>query len=261
MTSIEGVSNLIFELREHRIGQIVEDIQTWADRPIEFSRDPTGSDLYSIEETKRTYCRRFLDLSETAHQLLTEDKHVAAATLSRSAIETVAMSVFFVHEISRQIRTKNLSNFQARVRRFLVGSSTDNASEKPIHISDALRHLQALDEAEIRHLWNKYPEYHKLTLRAFLPHKNDIRAEGFIAAASVMKNYDFLSDFAHPNGPGTFFIYPQPENEGLEQTLVRDRLANLAKSATWHGRHMLEALNASVDQADEYFRAFGATGD
>ena len=257
MKSDAKTLTFFLELRERRIAGISQEIQAWADRPIEFSLDPYGTPLYSIEETKRAYCRRFVDLSETARRLLEQDKQIAASILGRAAIETVAMAAFFVHEISRLVRAGNKEHFQAKVERFVVGSSAEGTNRKPIHVADALRFLQTLDEAYIDHLWKQHPTVQELVSRMLAPRPIDINAEGVIATVSVMRNYDFLSDFAHPNAPGAFFMYGQPENEGSGQALVRERLVSLTKSATWQGHHMLKALNESVAQADEYFRSFG----
>ena len=83
-----------------------------------------------------------------------------------------------------------------------------------------------------------------------------VEVEDVIATVSVTKNYDVLCEFSHPNGIGTFFMFGQPENEDIGQDLARSRLIGLTKSATWHGTYMLKALNASVDQSDQYFSSF-----
>lgn len=246
------------EIRERRIAGIVRNIQAWAERPIEFSQDPYGTPLYSIEETKRAYCRRFIDLSETAHKLIEQDRQIGASILGRSVIETVAIAVFFVYEISRLLRGRNKENFHAKIERFIVGSSVEGASRKPVHIANALRHLQKLDAAYMSYLWNKHPRVHEIVSKSLTSHERDINVKDAIAMVSVVRNYDFLSDFVHPNSGGAFFMYGQPENEGTEQSLVREQLVNFTKSATWHGHHMLRALNETVDQADEYFRLFGS---
>ena len=246
------------QLRERRLAGIFQEIQEWSHKAIEFSRDPKGTSLYSIEETKRAYCRRFIALAVAARTLLQDDQIIAASIVARAQIETVAMAAFFVHEVSRLIGAGVVESFNAKVERFIVGMSSEETGRKPIHVADALRHLQERDEAYINYLWSRHPTM-TATVSAILASKEkSVKAEDVIATVSVTKAYDFLCDFSHPNGLGTFFMFGQPENEDVGQDSVRSRLTSLTKSATWHGHHMLTALNASVDQSDQYFSRFGS---
>ena len=244
-------------LRDDRIDRIFQDLQEWAKRPIEFSSDPRGTCLYSIEETKRAYCRRFVEFSLAARTLLENHQYNAACIVARAQIETIAMGAFFVHEISRLIRAGAIENFNAKIERFLIGSTSMDTSKRPIHIADALRHLQELDEAYIAKLWNQHPIMKHIVSEILETEYDSSTADSVISAVSVTKNYEFLCDFAHPNGPSTFFFWGQPENETVAHDRLRGRLANLTHSATWQGHHMLQALNTADSQADDYFATFG----
>ena len=244
------------ELREDRLGGIFQNIQEWGNRPIEFSQDPQGTNLYSIEETKRAYCRRFIEFAVASRTLLENEQIIAACTVARAQIETVAMAVFFVHEVSRLIRTGIVENFNAKIERFIIGTSSEESVRKPIHVNDALRYLQELDETYIRHLWTRYPTMKKSLSEIFVSREKSIDAEDVIGTVSVTKNYDLLCEFAHPNSLGTFFVFGQPENENTAQVVLRSRLIGLTKSATWQGHHMLKALKASEDHPDSYFSRF-----
>ena len=85
------------DLAIHRRNGVYYEVKDWGALPIRFNADPRGTQLYSIEQTKRSYCRRFIDLADAVSHLLEESRVVAAAILARSQIETVAMATFFVH--------------------------------------------------------------------------------------------------------------------------------------------------------------------
>ena len=246
------------QLQDDRIDRIFQDLQEWGNRPILFSYDPRGTCLYAIEETKRAYCRRFVEFSLAARTLLENQQYNAACIVARAQIETVAMGAFFVHEISRLLHAGAIENFNTKIKRFLMGSSSMSATNKPIHVADALRHLQELDEAYITKLWNRHPIMKKEVSKILETESDSTTADNVISTVSVTKNYDFLCDFAHPNGPSTFFFLGQPENETIAHDKLRGRLASLTNSATWQGHHMLQALNAADSQSDDYFATFAS---
>ena len=255
--NIDATSLTLFlQLREHRLAEIIQEIQEWSHKPIEFSHDPRDTHLYSIEETKRAYCRRFIKLAFAARKLLEDDQTIAACIVARAQIETVAMAAYFVHEVSRLIRVGDVKRFNAKVKRFIVGTSSGGTGQKRIHVADALRHLQKLDEAYINHLWRRHPTMRILCSEILASREKHVEVTDIIATISVTRNYDVLCEFSHPNGLGTFFMFGQPENEDIGQDLARSQLIGLTESATWHGTHMLKALNASVDQSDQYFSRF-----
>ena len=251
------------KLREHRLAGIFREIQEWGNRPIEFSQDPRGTNLYSIEETKRAYCRRFIQLAIASDALLEDEKTIAACIVARAQIETVAMAAYFVHEVSRLIQAGVIEDFNAKVARFISGSSLAGSKQKPIHVNDALRHLQELDEEYLRYLWSQHPTLKKLSSEVLSNQDKPVEVEDVMAVISVTRNYDFLCEVTHPNSLGTFFMFGQPENETIAQRQVHSLLTNLTKSATWQGHHMLRELNATVDQSDNYFDRFesGLTPD
>ncbi|MEP5761327.1 MAG: hypothetical protein ABJ327_18825 [Litoreibacter sp.] len=67
------------ELRSWRLNNVYGEVKEWGQRPIEFNSDPRGTQLFSIEEMKRSFCRRFIDLAVSASGLLKEDSVVSAA--------------------------------------------------------------------------------------------------------------------------------------------------------------------------------------
>ncbi|MEW2914945.1 hypothetical protein [Leisingera sp. JC11] len=246
------------ELRSWRLNNVYSEIKEWGQRPIKFTSDPRGSQLFSIEEMKRSFCRRFIDLADSASRLLEEDRVVSAAILARAQIETVGMAAFFVHEVSRMTRKGNLERFEKRVDQFLGGRTEDGEIAKRVHVMDALRHLDKLDHKYMEYLWEKYP-----AIRAFISALEEVQSTGLeiqdlVSRISAMRNYDTLSEFVHPNALGTFFIFGQPEDSGPAEEGAKELLRRMTGGATWQGHHMITALNASVGWSDEYFQQFGS---
>lgn len=246
------------ELRSRRLKDVYDEIKVWGERPIEFSLDPCGSQLFSIEEMKRSFCRRFVDLADSVKQLLAEERVVSAAILARSQIETVGMAAFFVHEVSRVTKNGDLNSFDKRVSQFFGGKAADGEIAKRVHVMDAMRHLDKLDRTYLEYLWAKYPAIKEFfnTIIEVKPKRLEIQE--LVDSISVMKNYDTLSEFVHPNALGTFFIFGQPENIDSAEANMKEYLKKMAVTATWQGHHMIMALTASEQWSDEYFRRFGS---
>lgn len=248
----------IEELRSWRLNNVYSEVKEWGQRPIEFNSDPRGTQLFSIEEMKRSFCRRFIDLADSASALLKEDRVVSAAILARSQIETVGMAAFFVHEVSRMTRKADIEAFEKRVAQFLGGQTDEGEIAKRIHVMDAMRHLDKLDHEYVEYLWKKYP-----ATKTFFNALEEVQSTGLeiqdlVSRISAMKNYDTLSDFVHPNTLGTFFIYGQPEDSGPPEQGIKELLKRMTGAATWQGHHMITALNASEGWSDEYFQLFRA---
>ncbi len=251
-------SNLeqIVAVRSWRLNDVYTEIEKWGHRPIEFNSDPRGTQLYSIEEMKRSFCRRFIDLADSAGQLLKEDRVVSAAILARSQIETVGMATFFVHEVSRLTRKGDLKTFESRVAQFFGGRGDDEGIAKRIHVMDAMRHLDKLDQAYVKYLWGRYPFIKKLINAPEEVKSTGLDIQDMVARISAMKNYDTLSEFVHPNALGTFFIFGQPEDTGPAEEKTKELLRGVTGAATWQGHHMITALKATEGWADDYFRQF-----
>ena len=64
---------------------------------------------------------------------------------------------------------------------------------------------------------------------------------------SVIKNYNDLSEVAHPNGVGTQFMYPDPTNENATVEMARNRFRHASMLAIWQARHLITALEKSAE--------------
>ena len=156
-TEIKKILEGMEELRSWRLNNVYSEVKEWGDRPIEFKSDPRGTQLFSIEVMKRSFCRRFIDLADSAGRLLEENRVVSAAILARAQIETVGMATLFVDEVSRMTQKGNLEAFERRVAQFLGGPVDGGGVAKRVHVMDAMRHLDKLDHAYVEYLWTKYP--------------------------------------------------------------------------------------------------------
>lgn len=244
------------ELRSWRLNNVYSEVKEWGQRPIEFNSDPRGTQLFSIEEMKRSFCRRFIDLADSASGLLKEDSVVSAAILARAQIETVGMAAFFVHEVSRMTRKGDLEAFEKRIAQFFGGRTDNGEIAKRVHVMDAMRHLDKLDHAYVKYLWTKYPVMKALFNAIDKTKSAGLDIQDLVSRISAMKNYDTLSEFVHPNALGTFFIYGQPEDSGPPEKRTKELLKRMTGAATWQGHHMITALNASEGCSDEYFQQF-----
>lgn len=250
---VEGMA----ELRSWRLNNVYNEVKEWGERPIEFNFDPRGTQLFSVEELKRSYCRRFIDLADSASRLLGEDRVVGASILARAQIETVAMAAFFVREVSRMTEKGDLDAFERRVAQFLGGPADGGGIAKRVHVMDAMRHLDKLDQVYVEYLWAKYPET-KALLNALEEVKSSgLEIQDLVSRISAMKNYDTLSEFVHPNALGTIFIFGQPEESGPTEESTKELLRRMTGAATWQGHHIITALNASEGWAEEYYQQFG----
>jgi hypothetical protein len=74
-----------------RLAEIERDLQSWANKPIVFSFDPSGTDLFSMRELARSFAKRSIDLAQSIRSLLEQDRIVPATVVARALIETIGM--------------------------------------------------------------------------------------------------------------------------------------------------------------------------
>lgn len=241
-------------LRTWRVKQIREDLVLWGDRPIEFDFNPEGTNLYSIEETLRAFCRRFSCVAECIEQLDKKTMLVPATILARALIETIAIGCLMAHDINRLLKAGNKDRFDARMQKYIAGMATGDI--KPVHVLDGIRHLTEIDTNYFEYLAAKF-EFMKRLLVGVVPDVGN--EEEALAKArealSVTAAYDLLSEIAHPNGLGTQFLFPDPSNEQFAAK-VRPRLQHACGVAVWHGHHLLESLHSVEGFADQYQALF-----
>ena len=252
----QAVMDAMLQLKTQRIAGIQAELAAWASEPFRSELDPRGTPLYSIEEQKRAYTRRFTQLAVEIQKLSDASSVISATILARALIETIAMGCYFIDEIERLIVAGNVDNFKSKIYRFMNGVGSVATDYKPIHVNDALRHLENLDAEYQKMLKTKHAAIANLALKVVAQSKNLSPSELAQAENSVLANYDFLSDFAHPNGPGTFLIYGDPDHPAEFTQPFMDRLKQLCSGSIWHGHYLLSALERGHNTAERYLKQF-----
>lgn len=234
-------------LASDRINQIEQDIKAWADKPIAFSFNPINTHLFSMEELSRSYAKRFVDLAECIRSLVGTDRIVPATVLARVLIETIAVACLYHHDLARLLKAGDRAKLEDRFHRFYSGIKDHDV--KPVHVMDALRHLEQIDGEYVEYLDKKYG---LLTRFAETLQVRERPRE----LLSAMKNYDLLSEVSHPNGLGTQFLYPDPSNFSDEVMHVRQRFRHASIAAIWQGHHLLKSLNEHAGFAERFKAKF-----
>ena len=236
-----------------RIEQVEEDLRSWAEEPIDFSFDPRGTPLFSMMELAHSYARRCVDLADAIRLLLAKNKIIPAAVLGRAFIETVAMGCLYLHDMEELIAANDHDRLESKLARFYAGIKRTQI--KPVHVMDAMRHLDKVDAAYVEYLDRKYGVFTRY-LEMLKARGEDVN-ESFSETVSVIRTYDLLSEVTHPNGLGTQFLFPDESNESEEVTAARIRFRGVSLTAIWHGRHLVAALEQRADMPERYRTQFG----
>ena len=234
-----------------RIQKIERDLHGWASKPVEFTLNPAGTNLYSMMELSLSYAKRSADFAASIRLLLKDDHIVPATVIARALIETIGIGCLFLSDMDRLIAARDRDQLDTRLKRFYAGFKSSGV--EPVHVLDGIRHLEQLDKAYVKYLDKKYGVFTRLfeIVREIKPEVSDIHE-----SLSVIKNYNDLSEIAHPNGTGTQFMYPDPTNENSAVEQARNRFRTASVVAIWQSRYLVTALENSVDLPDRYRAAF-----
>ncbi|MBY5827105.1 hypothetical protein [Rhizobium leguminosarum] len=242
-------------LAVERLKGIKSDLSSWAESDIQFDFNPTGTDLFSIFELAYGYAKRCDDLARSIETLLRDGHVVAATIIGRALIETIAMGIFFIAEMDRLVAHGQIDNLKKRLTAFWGGSKQTDI--KPIHVNDALRHFEQVDFTYVRYLDEKYRSFSALLE---VLKKAGANPEPLEKTLSAMKNYDFLSEIAHPNGLGVQFIYPHLDgmDEKIKATANKllDHYRFQAQMSIFQCHHLITALETTKTLAARYRAAF-----
>lgn len=236
-----------------RLEQIEHDIAAWAKKNVEVKFDYTGTQLFSMMELAYSYAKRCDDLVGSIRHLLSQDRIVAATIVGRALIETIATGCFYVYEMHRLIEAGDRDRVDNRLRRFYAGVRGE--SVEPVHVMDAIRHLEKIDGDYVTYLDGKYGVFTQMIERLKPPGEDGSR-ESPREVLSAMRNYDELSEICHPNGTGTQFLYPDQSNETEIVIKARDRFRSAAITSIWQCHHFLKALTRADELPESYKRKF-----
>ena len=235
-----------------RIEQVEQDLRSWAEKPIDISFDPKGTPLFSMMELAHSYARRCVDLADAIRLLLAKNHIVPAVVLGRAFIETVAMGCLYLHDMAKLIAAKDHDRLESKLARFYAGVKGQKVN--PVHVMDAMRHLDKVDAAYVEYLDRKYEVFTRFMEMLKVPGE-DVD-ESFGEILSVVRTYDRLSEVSHPNGTGTQFLFPDESNETEAVAAARTRFRGAALTAIWHGRHLVAALEQRADLPERYRTEF-----
>jgi hypothetical protein len=236
-----------------RMEQIERELRAWATKRIEFSFNPQGTHLFSMLELAYSYAKRCVNFADAIRALISDDRIVPATVVARALIETVAMGCLYLHDMERLIASKDLERLEARLMRYYAGRR--DAKTQPVHVLDAMRHLEKIDATYVAYLDKKYGMFTRL-INELKAANADIEGKSFGEMISAMKNYDELSEICHPNGTGTQYLFPDESNETVEVAQVRDRFRFASLTAIWQCHHLLAQLEMSAELSERYRAAF-----
>jgi len=236
-----------------RLQQIERDIAAWAKKTIEVKFDYSGTHLFSMMELAHSYAKRCDDLVGSIRHLLSQNRIVAATIVGRALIETIATGCFYVYEMHRLIELGDRNRVDDRLRRFYAG--VKGQSVEPVHVMDAMRHLEKIDGEYITYLDGKYGIFTRM-IDQLRPAGESGSRESPCEVLSAMRNYDELSEVCHPNGIGTQFLYPDQSNETETVMKARERFRSAAITSIWQCHHLLKALIRADELPECYKRKF-----
>jgi hypothetical protein len=253
MSATEKSPQEINPLSVARIEQIEAEVKRWAEKPIEFTFDVSGSHLFSIMELLHSFPRRCVELSAAIRNELAGDRIVSATILGRALIETVAMGALYVHDMNRLIEAKDVDALEKRFLRYYTGIRGQEI--QPVHIMDAIRHLEKIDGEYISYLDDKYGVFTQF-MATLKDTGLDPGDRSFKDVLSTMKNYDELSEIGHPNGAGTQLLYPAANDDQGMAKRYKSKFRSSSVAAIWQCHHLLRALEKCTDLPERYRAAF-----
>jgi len=119
---------------------------------------------------------RFIELAESTYELYKSNFLIGAVVTARSAHETLAVLWYLNIKLEHLVNTKNIDHFTETMKRLLMGWTKDEQFPERVNV---LTMVDSVDKS--------------LQL-------------GF------RRNYDMLSEYAHPNYSGTFGAYAKYED-------------------------------------------------
>ncbi|HEY8616585.1 hypothetical protein [Phenylobacterium sp.] len=215
-----------------RIRHVEVELAEWAAKAPAFDFEVEGTELFRMMELLYAYAKRADDLAASTKAMLYLDRLTPAVLLARALIETTAMGAFYVAEMFRLIDHGKLENLQDRFRKFYEGRMGEEVSG--VHVNDALRHLEALDNAGP--VAAEPPE----AAAEIAEQAQEIGGLDLASPNFVETSYGALCEVAHPSCIGTHLIYPAPGQPDAAE--AKQRLAFACELAIWQAQYLLTAL-------------------
>jgi hypothetical protein len=225
-----------------RLERIEQDLRAWAAKSVKISFNPKGTPLFSMMELYYSYPRRCVDFGDAVRSLIAASRIVPATVVGRALIETVAMGCLYLHDMERLIAAKDHDRLELKFARFYAGIKGQRV--EPIHVMDAIRHLERIDAAYVAYLDKKYGVFTRF-MESVKAAGKYVEGKSFGEMLSVKENYELLCEVSHPNGIGMQFLYPDESNETEDVENLRARFRFASLMSIWQCHHLLVARLSS----------------
>lgn len=232
-----------------RAAQVEAELAGWAARSPSFGFDPNGSHLYSVMELAYSYPKRASEFARVIRSLLEHQQLVPATIMARALTETTAVGCLYLHDMQRLVAAGELDKVEARFMKYYAGIRDHDI--KPVHVNDAMRHLEKIDEAYFDDLAKRNPIL-AIVKVAVTQADSSSAASPEANLPLVSRNYALLSEVSHPNGLGTQYLYGVNDNPRFDGRELRERLAFLSVAAIWQCHHLTRALQRAESVPEEF---------
>jgi hypothetical protein len=236
-----------------RMAQVKTQLSAFAQKSPAFTFNPAGTHLISMMELAYSYAKRADELVVVIECLLKSAELVSGVVLARALTETAAAGTLYVSDMRRLIAAGDLRRLEDRFKKFYAGVRDTDIG--PVHVLEAIRHLEAVDNAYYSSLESRYPALKEVMARLVTASGESSDEAVQQLALRVSRNYALLSEVAHPNGLGTQYLYPAPDAP-IDEGHLRQRLAFLCGAAIWQCHHLVTALAQAENLPDDYRAAF-----
>lgn len=146
--------------------------------------------IFYLLVARESLLHRVSTLAEDSLALIDAGRHLSAAILTRSMLETTAVLGFLLRALEKHDRTSNLPLLSQRVQKVIVGSRNgDEQDPESVHVLDAIRD-----------------------------------ADAQIPVPGLRRLYDNLSEFSHPNWSGLMGTF------GTHESALRVRLGGESRA-------------------------------
>lgn len=166
--------------------------------------------IFYLLVARESLLYRVSALADDAIPLIDSGRHLSAAVLTRSMLESAAVLGFLLRSLETFERTSDVKALYKRVAKVVVGSRNDEESPDSVHVMEAIR-------------------------------ETDSR----LPVPGLMHLYGSLSEFAHPNWSGLLGTFGTHEG-ALRVRLGGSRARYLLSARAW--RSFLARLNSSTSE-------------
>ncbi|CAN7781069.1 hypothetical protein LJR296_008007 [Cupriavidus necator] len=160
--------------------------------------------IFYLLVARESLLHRVSALADDALPLIDAGRHLSAAILVRSMLESTAVLGFLLRSLETLERTSDVQALYKRVAKVVVGSRNgDEGSPVSVHVLDAIR------EADIR-----------------------------LPVPGLMRLYETLSEFAHPNWSGLMGTF------GTHESALHVRFGGQPRATPALGPHLAIILSS-----------------